>query len=219
LKIQEVVSLYFPEVKVIRFCRFMDHRGYFSEIFRKSDFQTHPLTTFLSQVDFVQSNESFSRAGTIRGLHLQWNPYVGKLVRTVAGHMVDLVMDIRKGSPHFGKIIAYDMSSQHGQYFSEWIWIPPGFAHGNFFLSETTIEYFCSGEYNPACEAGISPLAHDVDWTVCDSALRNEFLALVARGPLMSDKDAKGMTVAQWQQDERSRHFTYGESTLVRLAG
>ncbi|MGC8605786.1 MAG: dTDP-4-dehydrorhamnose 3,5-epimerase family protein [Desulfomonilaceae bacterium] len=86
-----------PEVKIIRFARFCDHRGYFTETFRQSDFQSHPEMPFMKNIQFVQMNESYSKAGTIRGLHFQWNPYMGKLVRTIAGHMVDLVLDIRKG--------------------------------------------------------------------------------------------------------------------------
>src|SRR5439155_25851733 len=147
-----------PEIKVIRFGRFRDYRGYFTEHFRRSDLHTHPQTAFLKGVEFVQGNESFSRAGTIRGLHFQWNPYMGKLVRTLSGHMIDLVLDIRKGSPTFGKAVAYEMPANAQDAFGEWIWVPPGFAHGNAFLAETSIEYFCSGEYSPHCEAGISPM-------------------------------------------------------------
>src|SRR3954454_7369139 len=144
MKILAVEPLKIPEIKVIRFARFGDQRGYFTEHFRQTDFQTNPFTPFMRGVEFVQTNESFSRAGTVRGLHFQWNPYMGKLVRTLYGHMIDLVLDIRKGSPTFGKAIAYDMLSNHAEHFNEWIWVPPGFAHGNTFLEDTAIEYFCS---------------------------------------------------------------------------
>jgi dTDP-4-dehydrorhamnose 3,5-epimerase len=163
MKIVSVQQLALPEIKVIRYARFRDHRGYSTEHFRKSDFQTHTLTTFMRGVEFVQSNESFSRAGTVRGLHFQWNPYLGKLVRTLHGHMVDLILDIRKDSPTFGKIIAYDMPANKTEDVNDWIWVPPGFAHGNPFLEDTSTEYFCSGAYNPQCEAGISPLSEDID--------------------------------------------------------
>src|SRR5690606_8308158 len=95
----------------------------------------------LKGLQFVQVNESYSRPGTVRGLHFQWNPYMGKLVRTVYGRMVDIALDIRKGSPTFGKALLYDMPSQPDQDYAEWIWIPPGFAHGNYFTAETVIEY------------------------------------------------------------------------------
>ena len=104
MKLVEVKSLAIPEVKVLRFARFRDHRGYFTETYRRSDFQNHPALDCFSGVDFVQVNESFSRRGVVRGLHFQWSPYVGKLVRTVHGRMIDLVLDIRHGSPTCGKI-------------------------------------------------------------------------------------------------------------------
>ena len=106
MKILTVKQLAIQEIRVIRFARFCDQRGYFTEHFRQSDFQTNPLTPFMEGVEFVQTNESFSRAQTVRGLHFQWDPYMGKLVRTLHGHMVDLILDIRKGSPSFGKAIA-----------------------------------------------------------------------------------------------------------------
>lgn len=80
--------------------------------------------------------------------------------------MIDLFLDIRKGSPNYGMAAAYDMRSSSDNDFAEWIWIPPGFAHGNFFTQESTIEYMCSGEYSPDCEATISPLATDLDWSL-----------------------------------------------------
>lgn len=209
MKIVHAKQLSFPEIKVIRFARFCDHRGYFTEQFRKSDLRANPLTAFLKDVDFVQTNESFSRTATIRGLHFQWNPFMGKLVRTIVGHMVDLILDIRKGSPTFGKLIAYDMPSHRGDDYNEWIWIPPGFAHGNFFLEDTSIEYLCSGEYSPGCEAGISPFAEDIDWSLCEPRLRELFLQLARGNPLITDKDKKALAVAAWANDERSNHFLY----------
>ncbi|MDD5542148.1 MAG: dTDP-4-dehydrorhamnose 3,5-epimerase family protein [Acidobacteriia bacterium] len=206
MKILSVRDLKIPEIKVIRFERFKDPRGYFAEHFRRSDLQSHPQTAFLRGVDFQQSNESHSRAGTIRGLHFQWNPYMGKLVRTIQGRMVDLVLDIRKGASTLGQIIAYDMPSNKSDDFNEWIWVPPGFAHGNFFTEETTIEYLCSGEYNPRCEAGISPLASDIDWSICEPALKKQFEG-VARDSLMTDKDRNGFTLGTWSRNEASNRF------------
>jgi dTDP-4-dehydrorhamnose 3,5-epimerase len=209
MKLLTVEPLEFPEIKVIRFARFCDRRGYFTEQFRRSDFQTSPLTPFMKGVEFVQANESFSRAGTVRGLHFQWNPYMGKLVRTLHGHMVDLVLDIRKGSPTFGKIIAHDMPSDRGADHGEWIWVPPGFAHGNFFPEETSIEYFCSGEYSAGCEAGISPLAEDIDWSLCREDLRDRFRAVVRDGMTISDKDRISLSLNEWQRDVRSEQFIF----------
>ncbi len=209
MKLLATDRLEIPEIKVIRFARFRDQRGYFTEHFRRSDLQTSSLTSFMQGVEFVQANESFSKAGTVRGLHFQWNPYMGKLVRTLHGHMVDLVLDIRRGSPTFGKAIAYDMPSAGGEDFGEWIWVPPGFAHGNVFLEDTSIEYFCSGEYSPSNEAGISPLAGDIDWSLCDTDLRETFYGIASTTALMTDKDRNGLSLHAWERDERAENFTY----------
>jgi dTDP-4-dehydrorhamnose 3,5-epimerase len=209
MKLLAAKRLEIPEIKVIRFARFRDERGYFTEHFRRSDLQTNPLTPFMQGVEFVQANESFSRAGTVRGLHFQWDPYMGKLVRTLYGHMVDLVLDIRRGSPTLGKAIAYDMPSRESEDSDEWIWVPPGFAHGNVFLKDTTIEYLCSGEYSPGSEAGISPLAEDIDWSLCDPRLRQTFYSIAASTRLMTEKDREGLSVSAWEKDVRSDKFTY----------
>ncbi|MBI4009207.1 dTDP-4-dehydrorhamnose 3,5-epimerase family protein [Candidatus Roizmanbacteria bacterium] len=209
MKILEVKTLIFPEVKVIKFSRFGDERGYFSELFRQSDFQKNNETSFYKNAAFVQVNESFSRKNVIRGLHFQWNPYMGKLVRTVHGHMVDMILDIRLNSPTFGKIIVYDMPASPQRDFNEWIWIPVGFAHGNFFLAETIIEYFCTGEYNSNSEAGISPLSLDLDWSLCSDDLKKNFDAVRSNQPLISRKDRNGYTLAQWKNDEKAKNFLY----------
>ncbi len=211
MKILEVKRLAIPDVRVIRFARFSDDRGYFTESYRESDFENRADLGPLSQMRFPQVNESASHRNVMRGLHFQWNPYVGKLVRTVAGHMVDLVLDIRQGSPYQGKIIAYDMPSQTTDPHGEWIWVPPGFAHGNFFLEPTRIEYFCSGEYNPAGEAGISPVSRDLDWSLCDASLKARFDQVVAAGALLSDKDRNGLSLAAWNEDPRAANFVYGK--------
>lgn len=211
MKILAVKTLTFPEVKVIKFARYGDQRGYFTEIFRRSDFNSHPELSFFKELEFLQSNESYSKKETIRGLHFQWNPYMGKLVRTIHGHMVDLFLDLRKGSPTFGKISAYDMPSTPDKDYAEWIWVPVGFAHGNFYLEDTTIEYFCTGEYNPECEVGISPLAPDIDWSLCDQLLKEQFAEIAGSTELMSKRDRNGLSVSEWENDPRSRNFIYGE--------
>jgi dTDP-4-dehydrorhamnose 3,5-epimerase len=209
MKIIKISSLEIPEIKVVEYARFPDHRGYFTEPFRKSDLQNHPDAADLRQAEFVQANESYSHPGTIRGLHFQWNPWMGKLVRTLRGHMVDLVLDIRKGSPYFGKIIAFDMPAGSDLATDRWIWVPPGFAHGNFFLESTQIEYLCTGQYSPGCEAGISPLSADLDWSLCPPELKKQF-DQIKNGPLLiSEKDRKGLTLTAWREDPRSENFVY----------
>lgn len=211
MKIVEVKSLAIPDVKVIRYGRFCDHRGYFTEIFRKNDLFNHPDLHSLKNVEFVQSNESYSKASTVRGLHFQWNPNMGKLVRTLFGEMIDLFLDIRINSPTFGKISAYNMPTSEDNDFNEWIWVPPGFAHGNFFPENTLIEYFCTGEYSPGCEAGISPLSKDIDWSLCDNDLKKIFDGMAFETPLITDKDKNGLSVKEWTENEASNNFIYGK--------
>jgi len=209
MKIELVKSLEIPEIKVIRFSRFLDHRGYFTESYSLRDFS--PIKNEIGDWQVCQMNESFSKEHTIRGLHFQWNPYMGKLVRTINGHMIDLILDIRLESPTFGKIIAYNMPSELTDVFNEWIWIPPGFAHGNIFIRDTVIQYLCSGEYSQGCEAGISPLAKDIDWSLCDSILKNMFFTIKYRADLkITDKDKNGFSLEQWKLNDNSKNFMYG---------
>jgi len=209
MKINTVTDLALSGIQVARFSRFTDHRGYFTETFRHSDVHPH------IDLSVVQCNESYSKKGTIRGLHFQWNPFMGKLVRTISGHMVDVVLDIRKDSVTFGQAIMYDMPASVEENFQEWIWVPPGFAHGNFFLEDTVIEYLCSGEYSQGCEAGISPLAEDIKWTFCDQELLRKFTNLATSDDLIiSDKDRDGLSVASWFNNTNSKEFTL-ETTNV----
>ena len=208
MKILGTKTLAIDKIKTIRYARFRDHRGYFSEHYRRSDFSNNPETPFMKGVEFVQCNESFSRKGTLRGLHFQWNPYMGKLVRTVSGRMLDIVLDIRNGSPTFGKAFVHDMPSDSAADSQEWIWVPPGFAHGNVFPEDTTIEYFCSGEYSQGCEAGISPFAPDIDWSLCDPGLKSLLDSIASKTTLVTDKDRNGFTLKAWAADERSNNFT-----------
>ena len=159
---------------------------------------------------FPQANESYSRAGVIPGLH-SVEPFMGKLVRTVRRRMINLVLDIRLGSPTFAKIVAYEMPAGPDVAWSEWISVPPGFAHGNFFPEETVIEYLCTGEYSPGCEAAVSPLAPDLDWTLCPRNLREMFETMVEEGATISDKVGDAGSLADWRADPHSHEFLYSE--------
>ena len=161
-------------------------------------------------MEFLQTNESSSRAGVIRGLHFQWNPAQGKMVRTIAGHIIDLALDIRKGSPTFGKIIAYDLPASPEAAAGEWIWLPPGFAHCACMLEPSTIEYFCSTEWAPGNETGISPLAPDLDWSLCEPALKALYDRTLASA-VLSPKDRDGFSLTDWSDDPRSEYFVYGK--------
>lgn len=209
MKIIEVRELVIPEIKVIRYRRFTDHRGYFTETYRKSDLLNSDEVPFLKGENFFQANESFSFKGAFRGLHFQWNPYMGKLVRPVTGHLMDFALDIRKNSPTLGKIIGYDMPVNREDDYSEWIWIPPGFAHGILLLEDSLVEYLCTGEYSQGCEAGISPFAGDFDWSLCDTDIKRRFDEAIAKSEFISDKDRNGFSLSGWLADERSDNFIY----------
>ena len=209
MKILQVKSLEFPEVKVISYAHFNDERGFFTEVYRKSDFQNNPQLAFMKNFEFNQTNVSYSKKGVIRGLHFQWDPYIAKLARTVQGRMIDLFLDIRKNSPTFGKIGAYNMPAKYEDQENQWIWIPVGFAHGGVYLEDSSIEYFCTGEYNPQTEAGISPIANDIDWSVCDKNLRQIVSEIIQNKPLISEKDKKGHTVSSWKKSPNSDNFLF----------
>lgn len=210
VQILSVIPLQIPDVKVLRFGRFADARGYFTEHFRRTDFDEHPALPFLRGVQVVQANESLSRPGVVRGLHFQHSPHVGKLVRCLRGRLYDLALDIRPGSPSFGQVVAHELSAAPESPFGEWLYLPPGFAHGVAFPEESTIEYLCTGQYNPAGEACISPLAPDLDWSLCEPSLRAAYRALCERGVILSDKDRAGLTLASWRTDPRAQHFLFG---------
>ncbi len=140
---------------------FTDSRGYFFESFSQRDFDEH-----IGPVTFVQDNESASTKGVMRGLHFQRPPFSqAKLVRCVVGAVLDVAVDIRKGSPTYGKHVTVELSADnHRQLF-----IPKGFAHGFAVLSDVAIfQYKCDNYYAPQSEGGISILDDSlgIDWHI-----------------------------------------------------
>jgi len=202
MKILKVESLIIPEVKVISYQRFADERGYFTETFRESD-----LTKVISDFKIKQVNESFSQKGVLRGLHFQWNPYMGKLVRVINGKIIDFFLDIRLNSSTFGKISGFELTGNSKDDKNTWIWIPVGFAHGLLALEDSTIEYLCTDEYNPNCEAGINPLSSDINWSICDNDVLKKFEELKKFQLTVSEKDKAGLTLDQWKKGSRSNNF------------
>ncbi|GIW62790.1 MAG: dTDP-4-dehydrorhamnose 3,5-epimerase [Patescibacteria group bacterium] len=202
--IEEIRSLAIPEVKIIRYKRFSDDRGYFTETYRQYQFKEE----FLRDFQIYQINESKSRANVVRGLHIQWNPYMGKLVRTLYGHMVDLVVDVRVGSPTFGKGLMYDMPARLDENYGEWIWVPVGFVHGNYYLQDSAIEYFCTGWWSPETEAGVNPYDKNIDWSLSDKSLVKQFLSLKNKA-IMSEKDRNAMSLTDWKKSSASKQFIY----------
>lgn len=140
---------------------FEDARGYFFESFSKRVFDQD-----VAQVDFVQDNESESSFGVIRGLHFQKPPYCqAKLVRCVVGKVLDVAVDIRKGSPTYGKHVAVELSEDNHLQFL----VPHGFAHGFAVLSDRAVfQYKCDNYYHKEAEGGISILDESlqIDWKI-----------------------------------------------------
>lgn len=168
----------FPDAFLITPKVFNDPRGYFFEIYNEKRFYDYGLN-----VPFVQDNFSYSKKNVLRGMHCQWNPHVGKLVRVAQGEVYDVIVDVKRGSPTFGKWFGATLSENNHTMF----WLPPGYAHGFIVLSEEArVEYKCTGLYNPACETGIrwNDPAIGINWPVKD--------------PIQSDKDAAAPLLAQW---------------------
>ncbi len=140
---------------------YKDDRGYFFESYNEEIFRRQGI-----DIRFVQDNQSYSCYGVIRGLHCQLEPYAqAKLVRVLQGRILDIAVDIRKGSPTYGKYVSIELSSDNKLQFL----IPPGFLHGFSVLSETAdVAYKCDNFYNQGSEAGIRYDAPElnIDWQV-----------------------------------------------------
>lgn len=180
----EVIETAIPGVLIIEPKVFGDSRGYFLESFNAREFAEK---TGLD-VTFVQDNESLSRYGVLRGLHFQRPPYTqSKLVRCVKGAVLDVAVDIRKGSPTYGKYVSCELTGEnHRQFF-----IPKGFAHGFCVLSEEALfQYKCDEFYHPEADGGISILDSSlgIDWGIgmADAILSEKDL----KQPLLADFDS-----------------------------
>jgi dTDP-4-dehydrorhamnose 3,5-epimerase len=162
----QVTPAVIPDVKLITPKRHGDHRGFFSEVYRPDTLRQHGIETV-----FIQDNHSLSaERGVVRGLHYQLPPAAqAKLIRVVRGTILDVAVDIRRGSPTFGKHIAAILSADNWQQ----IYIPPGFAHGFATLEPNTeVLYKVSAPYAPDRERGVlwSDPALDIDWGIDPSA-------------------------------------------------
>jgi dTDP-4-dehydrorhamnose 3,5-epimerase len=168
--VMKIENSHIPGLKVIQPTVFADARGYFFEAFNKAVFEAHNLPT-----DFVQDNESKSQKGVVRGLHFQAPPFAqGKLVRVIKGAVLDVAVDIRKGSPTYGQAHVVELTESNKTMF----WIPSGFAHGFHTLADDTIfSYKCTQLYNKQAEGAVywNDPALQIDWRVQD--------------PILSDKD------------------------------
>ena len=178
-----------PEVRLVRPRLFPDERGWFGEILRSDQFAELGLPS-----SFVQVNQSRSVRGVIRGLHFQWDPPQGKLMRVVSGHAFLVAADIRPGSPTLGQVVTVEASADDPVL----VWAPASFARGFAVLSEVAeIEYFCTAPYNPANESGIRWDDPDlgIRWPVAD--------------PVLSAKDSRAGTLRDWLARPEAATFAW----------
>ncbi len=184
----EVITTDIKDVLIIEPRVFKDARGYFFESFSEREFAEKAAPILGHPVHFVQDNESMSAYGVMRGLHFQRPPYTqSKLVRCVRGAVLDVAVDIRKGSPTYGRHVAVELTEDnHRQFF-----VPRGFAHGFAVLSDTAVfQYKCDEFYHPEADGGISILDDSlaIDWRIpTDRAILSD---KDTRHPLLADFDS-----------------------------
>ncbi|HAT52637.1 MAG TPA: dTDP-4-dehydrorhamnose 3,5-epimerase [Betaproteobacteria bacterium] len=176
----EFISQSIPDVWVIEPKVHDDDRGYFVEIFRQDKFED----ALGYKVNFIQDNESKSSKGVLRGLHFQLAPHAqSKLVRVIEGAVLDVAVDIRKGSPSFGQHVAVELSDDN----KKQLFIPRGFAHGFVVLTDTaTFAYKVDNYYSPECDRGLAfdDIDLNIDWQLTKQQL------------LLSDKDTQQPTLS-----------------------
>jgi len=165
-----------PDIFIIEPTVFSDSRGFFYESYNRRDMELIGIRD-----NFVQDNQSCSAKGVVRGLHFQIRHPQGKLVRVLRGSIYDVVVDIRKGSPTFGKAIGFEISAQNFRM----LWIPVGFAHGFLSLEDhTDVLYKTTDFYNPEYDAGIR-------WNDPDLAINWPLAQYGISSAIISEKDAK----------------------------
>lgn len=185
----KIESEHLDGIKVIVPEVFEDERGFFMEVFRQDQFKELGLPHH-----FVQDNHSRSQKGVLRGLHFQWDPPMGKLMRVTIGSAFLVAVDIRKGSPHLGKWFGIEVSAQN----KKQVWAPAGFARGFCVLSESAeIQYKCTGVYNSRAESGIKwdDPAIGVQWPI--------------QNPTLSQKDDTAQTLEAWLKTPESDFYQY----------
>jgi dTDP-4-dehydrorhamnose 3,5-epimerase len=190
----DIESRHLGEVVVLVPRVFRDHRGYFMEAYREDQFRAIGLPGI-----FVQENQSCSKKGVVRGLHFQWEPPMGKLMRVTHGSAFLVAVDLRLGSPTLGKWVGVEASAENRKQ----VWAPANFARGFCALTDIVeVQYKCTGVYNDKAESGIrwNDPEIGVEWPV--------------RDPIVSDKDKNAQTLAQWLSSPNSRHFVYGANVV-----
>jgi dTDP-4-dehydrorhamnose 3,5-epimerase len=181
----KVIETDLPGCVVVEPQVFGDARGYFFESFNSDKLAAHGL-----EPKFVQGNVSSSSKGVLRGLHYQWPNPQGKYVSVIEGEVWDVAVDIRRGSPTFGKWAAVVLNAENKRHF----WIPEGFAHGFVVLSERAVfTYMCTATYDAKADAGIrwDDPALAIDWPVSEPQLSDKD----SRAPLLADVAAERLPV------------------------
>ncbi len=186
----QIKSTPLRDVQVITPKIFEDQRGFFIESWRQDTFREE----LDLDLDFVQDNHSRSGQNVVRGLHFQWEPAMGKLMRVTRGRAFLVAVDIRPASPSLGRWFGLEVSEENKLL----VWAPAGFARGFCALSTITdIQYKGTGVYNPQGESGIlwNDPAIGIKWPVTD--------------PILSDKDRQAQTLAQWLERPEASNFPY----------
>lgn len=167
-----------------------DSRGFFMEVYKSTDFAEAGLPA-----EFVQANHSRSARGVVRGLHFQWDPPMGKLMRVTRGSAFLVAVDIRQGSPTLGAWFGIELAEDDRRQ----VFAPAGFARGFCALTDDTeVQYLCTGTYNAAGESGIR-------WN--DPAIGIQWPSVGDR--IVSPKDTAAQTLADWLQTPQSQNFSY----------
>jgi len=193
-----IESTHLRDVAVIVPGVFQDSRGFFSETFRAEQFEALGLPT-----EFVQDNHSRSARGVVRGLHFQWEPPMGKLMRVTMGCAFLVAVDIRKGSPTLGKWVGVEASAENHRS----VWAPAGFARGFCALTDPTeIQYKCTGIYNGKSESAIrwdDPMI-GIEWPLVDV--------------VVSEKDRNARTFEEWLASPESDNVRHSEQRALEFS-
>ncbi len=179
-----------PDVILIEPAVFGDHRGFFQETWQRQLFADNGIDH-----DFVQDNHSKSTHGILRGLHYQIEKSQGKLVRVVEGAVFDVAVDMREDSSTFGQWVGYELSAENHLM----MWVPPGFAHGFYVMSDTAeFVYKCTDYYAPEHERSLrwDDPSLNIDWHLVD-----------AKEPVLSEKDALAPLFADAEKFQGSRYI------------
>ena len=197
----QIESIHLNDVMVVVPQSHGDSRGFFMETYRADQFRELGLPT-----EFVQDNHSRSGKGVVRGLHFQWDPPMGKLMRVTSGAAFLVAVDIRKGSPTLGQWFGLEVSAEN----KKQVWAPAGFARGFCALTDgCEVQYKCTGIYNPQGESVIYladpqvAIRWPTEWATAE----------------ISERDRRAQTLAQWLASPLSDHVVYQPTSSARANG